>query len=60
MTMMNNEEEKSKEVILVDDKIKSSITKKVVRLERDNAIQKERTDSQMEEMIKRIIEGELK
>ena len=60
MTMMNNEKEKSKEVILVDDKIKSSITKKVVRLERDNAIQKERTDSQMEEMIKRIIEGELK
>ncbi len=60
MTMMNNEEEKSKEVILVDDKIKTSITKKVVRLERDNAIQKERTDSQMEEIIKRIIEGEVK
>lgn len=60
MKMMKNEEDKSKEVIVVDPKLKSTLTKKIVRYERENAIQKERTDSQMEEIIKHYIEGEVK
>ena len=56
MTTMSDE----KEVIVIDNSLLSAITKKIVRLERDNAIQKEKTDSQMEEIIKRVIEGEVK
>lgn len=44
----------------VDKNLLSTITKKIVRLERENSIQKDKTDSQMEEILKRVIEGEVK
>ena len=53
MTTMSDE----KEVIVIDNSLLSAITKKIVRLERDNATQQEKTDSQMEEIIKRVIDA---
>lgn len=51
---------KEKETVVIDQTVLSTITKRVVRLERENGIQKERNDSQMEEILKKVIEGELK
>lgn len=45
---------------VIDQKKVSSMTKRIVRAERDNYIQKEKNDSDIEESIKKIIEGELK
>ena len=53
MTMMNNNEK-----INVDLKKVSIITKKSVRIERENYIQKEKNDNQMVEILKKIIETE--
>ncbi len=51
---------KEKETVVIDQTVLSTITKRVVRIERENGIQKERNDSQMEEILKKVIEGELK
>lgn len=55
--MMMNDENKQ---IEIDNNLLSTITKKIVRLERENSVQKDKNDSQMEKILKRVIEGELK
>lgn len=53
---MNDDKDK----VTVNPEILKKITKKIVRLEKENSIQKEKSDLDMENILKRVIEGELK
>lgn len=55
--MMMNDENKQ---IEIDNNLLSKITKKIVRLERENSVQKDKNDPEMVKILKRVIEGEVK